>query len=219
MIIDQSVIENLTQEKPKLFGLLKSITCTITEQNGQFKKTDIDEVFVRLFYISKKCMISIYSNASNSYDIYSVGSSARLMIECLVDALYLIKNPSEASKYWNNQELILEEMNNLDWNLFRSGKIKRLGALDQPTGWRIKNTIADTLIGEYNLLCFFSHPNLATVTWIHDNDSYNAFANYIVWIATDAFYEYMKTFDEYTQFEIDPKYITAIGKLYTDIKE
>lgn len=101
---------------------------------------------------------------------YAVACGIRLILECLTDARYLSKNKDEARDYWRNQEKIQQDLSSREnkWDAFVEGSVNRYGQLrEKRTLDRIGKYMDDECLGDYNLMCFYTHPNIAALQWVN----------------------------------------------------
>ena len=119
-----------------------------------------------LGFIANSCLDTIAKSFHDKYRIYSVASMARLLIEIVSIMVYLKQHPAQAEKYWRNQEEIQKKMKAAKsdkdrWQMYVTGKINFVGMLESKTNQRIKDTLGGEILGQYNFLNFYSHPNIA----------------------------------------------------------
>lgn len=132
--------------------------------------TDFDIAIKGLWLITSANIQVIKAAIGSDGQVYAIASSVRLILECLSDALYLSKNQHEAKEYWRNQEKIKVDLMNRDdkWSAFIEGTVNQYGHLrEKGTLNRIKLYMDKDILGDYNFLCFYTHPNIAALQWIN----------------------------------------------------
>lgn len=123
-----------------------------------------------LWSIVSDNVTQINENIEQPHAIYSVAASVRLILECLADATYLSDHKEESDAYISSQNQISEELNRRGADNYESvfidGTANRFGQLrEKRTVDRISAYLTQSHLGDYNMLCFYCHPNLAALTW------------------------------------------------------
>ena len=133
---------------------------------------DYTKAITSLWVIVSDNLTQINENVEKVHSIYSIAASVRLILECLADAKYLSGHREESSSYITNQDRISEELNSRGtenyMSAFIDGTVNRFGQLrERRTVDRITNYLSDAHMGDYNMLCFYCHPNVASLTWLN----------------------------------------------------
>lgn len=157
--------------------------------------TDNDNKYV-VFAVKDIAWISLSIISATSrmlhwrYNAYTAATMTRLLIECVTEIKYIKTHPKKAKKFWSSQEAIKETINKektmeQKWKVFTSGQLNKFGQLSDNLTTRIKNMLGEDVLGIYNMLCFYSHPNIAGYMWVsHDTSQPGA----IVHLAAETFF-------------------------------
>ncbi len=186
------------------------------------KDNDLDKAIFTIWKIMGYNLFSLISDFPDKRKFYSIAGNARLILECLADSEYLVKNPDEAKKYWQNQDEIrsaLLELNKNDiWQFIIDGKINEYGSLNEKTTKRIKANLNNNLIGTYNFLCFFVHPNAAGLSWMHNDDSVIN-PKFILLTITNALAQFIELLEKHTTFDIkSTPILTELDTIFSKLK-
>ena len=178
----------------------------ITEEAKKRKASsgDLDRAILGLWRMTTYSVFAIISDFSDKRKFYAVAGCTRLVLECAADAEYLCLHPSEAESYWKNQEKIKTELNvrKDKWQAFIDGTVNRYGKLEDKTFDRIKDTLGKEAIGQYNFLCFYSHPNTAGLFWLLADKTGNTI-KYVLQIMTQKLGNIIELLDHKTCFEVE----------------
>ncbi len=168
--------------------------------------TDLDRALLGLWRIITYNMFVVIEGFLDKKKFYAVAGCTRVMLECVADASHLIGHPDEAEKYWKNQEAIKAHLNTNEdrWQAFIDGDLNKYGQLSDKTQSRIKNTLGTEAIGQYNWLCFYAHPNTASMFWLL-GDSEGHLVKFTLQIMTQMLGEFIELLDNSSVFEIDSK--------------
>ena len=159
------------------YSYIKEVVDIIAEYNNRYYAWEIDEADDD-YNIALRALWSISCNnlevlkiaTVSDMSIYPVSSCARLILECLTDASYLSEHKEEAREYWRNQDKIKQDLNGREnkWEAFTKGSVNRYGQLSEKrTQVRIEKQLGIEFLGDYNMLCFYTHPNIAALQWIN----------------------------------------------------
>lgn len=139
------------------------------------KPTDYDNKYVvfavrDLIWVSLSIISSTVRNLHWRYNAYTAASMTRLLMECVTEIKYIQSHPKKAKSFWQSQQKIEKTFENLSndekWKLFGDGTLSRYGQLSDSTTSRVRSVLDEDDIGRYNLLCFYSHPNIAGYAWV-----------------------------------------------------
>lgn len=138
------------------------------------QKIDEDDNFAiairSLWAISCNNLEALKTAIQSDKSVYPVASSTRLILECLTDASFLSAHEEEAVAYSRNQEKIQQDLRNREekWEAFIEGSVNRYGQLSEKrTLARIEKYMGREFLGDYNMLCFYAHPNIAALQWVN----------------------------------------------------
>lgn len=165
---------------------------------------DSDMAMVGLWRIITYNVYAVLTDFPDKRKFYAVAGCTRVTLECAADAEYIVTHPDEAEGYWKNQEQIKADLLARDdkWEAFIDGSINQHGSLKDRTLKRIQSTLGDDAMGSYSFLCFYSHPNTASMFWLLA-DSEGKTVKYVLQIMTQMLAKFLELLDSQTCFDID----------------
>lgn len=175
------------------------------------KPTDYEKSLTGLNFIIQQNLYYILHDFSLVYRVYQTVAAVRIVTECVADAVYLQKNPSEATKYFNAQQKIQEDLKSKNshmdkWKVFKQGDINKYGMLDKTTTPRLKAAYGSDGLGMYNFLCFYTHPNIAGAFWLKADSDKGLINLYLIQIMNKALHIWLGVLGESDILEVDAKY-------------
>ena len=175
--------------------------------NGAAKRksqnSDFEIATIGLWRIMSYCVFTAMSDFQDKKKFFAVAGCIRLIMECTADALYLADHQDEAEAYWKNQEKIQEDLMKRKnrWNAFIEGSVNKYGELQDKTLTRIKKMLGKDAMGAYNFLCFYSHPNTASMFWLL-NDVEGKTVKFVLQIMTQQLVKFIELVENKTAFGI-----------------
>lgn len=141
---------------------------------------DFQKAIVSIWRVMSYNVFPIVVDFHDKRKFYVIVSCTRLLMESVADAKHLSNNRNESSGYFRNQEKIAAELKKRGdraWEIFANGSVKYYGKLSQETLKRVENAFGRKSLVAYSYYCFYSHPNIAGVSWLTEDTNGRSLKN------------------------------------------